>query len=165
MRSLAVYFWAWFLERLPTEMRGDIKTLQHRNWCKIRGNWSNYSFFDAFARFLRIFRKSPKVRFWGVSSFLRSIYQNFRSLSALFQWKNFKGFPNIFEGTPNILFYVRSLIFLIRFCFLKKLLNWSVSSYFRSVSSNFRSISSYFRFVSTFFKNFKNLNLLFSFLL
>ena len=49
-------FWKGYLPN----MRGDIKTLQHRNWCKIIGNWSNYSFFDAFARFLRIFRKSPK---------------------------------------------------------------------------------------------------------
>ena len=119
---------------------------QRGNGSKISGNRLNYSFFNAFPRFLQI----CKFRFRGVPSFflidLPKLYIHFR-------------FPNIFGTFPY---------FFPRFLFFQILLKWSVSSYFWLFSSNFRSVSSYFWSVSSyfwslsaFFKNFKNLNLLY----
>ena len=95
-----------------------------------------------FRDFFNFFGNPSKFKFWGVSSFFWSIYQNCISVSALF----LRGFT---------IFLIHFLIFLIRFRFFLKLYNWSVSPYFWSVSSNFWS---------AFFKNFKNLNLLIGFL-
>ena len=112
-----------------------------------------------FRDFFEIFGIPSKVRFWGVSSFFKTICQNFRSISAVFQWNILEGFPNFFIGFP--IFLVRFLIFFYMFPLFKKTL---IISIFLSVSSKFRFVSLNFLFVSAFYKNFKNINLLIGFL-
>ena len=77
-----------------------------RKLIKISRNRSNYLFFDAFSRFLRIFGKSLK------SQILRSFLDwftkftiHFRYILMKYFWRIpniFEGIPNVFEGIPNI---------------------------------------------------------------
>ena len=114
-----------------TWKRLNMETTQHANRSKIRGNPSKTGFLRHFRDFFKFFGNPSKFKFYRVSSFFRSISQNYIFGSPLFYSNILDGFPNIFEGIPNIfgpfplfsktLKLICFLIFLIRFRFFPKL--------------------------------------------
>ena len=87
-----------------------------------------------FCDFFKFFGNPSKFRFWGVSSFflldLPKLYIHFRFILI----KYFREISQYVWGDSQYFWYVSSFFF-YPFPLFSKLLNWSVSSYFRLVSS------------------------------